>query len=454
MFVSINPATGQEIASYPADTPADVDRALSAAREAQKDWGRQSVEHRTRLLRRAAEVLRSKEEVFGKLITEEMGKPITEARSEVLKCARTLDYYAEHAAEFLAPEKIASDAKESGIVFDPMGVVLAVMPWNYPFWQFFRFAAPALAAGNAIVLKHAANVPGSARAVQEVFEEAGAPAGLTNTLFIGSSEVRGIIEDPRIAAVTFTGSTQVGSIIAAQAGAVIKKQVLELGGSDPFIVLEDADIEKAAQAAVKARYTNVGQSCVNSKRFIVVESVADKFVEAFVAATGELVIGDPMDPATQIGPMARGNLRDELHDQVLRSIESGAKLLVGGVLPEGDGYLYPPTILDHVTDEHAAFNEETFGPVAAVVRVKDEAAAIAAANDTEFGLAATLWTTDEAKARELVHEIEAGAVFVNSVVASDPRLPFGGIKSSGYGRELGVYGMREFLNIKTVSIGA
>lgn len=454
MFVSINPATGQEIASYPVDSPEKVERSLSAAVNAQKSWRKTPVEERTDLLRRAAEVLRAKEEVFGKLITEEMGKPITEARSEVLKCARTLDYYAEHAAEFLAPEIIASDAKESGIVFDPLGVVLAVMPWNYPFWQFFRFAAPALAAGNAIVLKHAANVPGSAHAVQEVFEEAGAPTGLTNTLFVGSSEVRGIIEDPRIAAVTFTGSTQVGSIIAAQAGAVIKKQVLELGGSDPFVVLADADIKKAAKAAVKARFTNVGQSCVNSKRFIVVDAIADQFVEAFVAATNELVIGDPMDPATQIGPMARGNLRDELHDQVLRSVAGGAELLLGGVVPEGDGYLYPPTILDHVTAGHAAFNEETFGPVAAVVRVADEDAAIVAANDTEFGLAAALWTSDEERARELVHEIEAGAVFVNSVVASDPRLPFGGIKSSGYGRELGVYGMREFLNIKTISIGA
>lgn len=454
MFQSINPTSEQVIADYPGHSATEVDALLEKAQKSQKIWAEQPVEKRVQLLRRAATILREREERYGALITEEMGKPISEARAEILKCAKTLDYYAEHAAEILKSQIIDSDAAESGIVYDPLGVVLAIMPWNYPFWQFFRFAAPALAAGNATVLKHANNVPGSAKAVQEVFIDAGAPEGLTTTLFVQSKDVKGIIEDSRIAAVTFTGSTQVGSIIAAQAGAVIKPQVLELGGSDPFIVLADANIREAAKAAVKARFTNVGQSCVNAKRFVVVEDIADEFVAAFVEETKKLVVGDPQVPATNIGPMARESLRVELHDQVERSIAAGATLLLGGQPLDQTGYFYPPTILDNVEKGQAAFDEETFGPVAAVIRVRDEQHAVEVANDTEFGLAAALWTGSEEKARNLIHKIEAGAVFINSVVASDPRLPFGGIKSSGYGRELGAHGMREFLNIKTFSIGA
>lgn len=454
MFQSINPTTEQVIADYPVHSATEVDALLEKAHKAQKAWAEEPVEKRVELLRRAATILREREERFGALITEEMGKPISEARAEVLKCAKTLDYYAEHAAGILKSELIASDAAESGIVYDPLGVVLAIMPWNYPFWQFFRFAAPALAAGNATVLKHANNVPGSAKAVQSVFVDAGAPEGLTATLFVQSKDVKGIIEDSRIKAVTFTGSTQVGSIIAAQAGAVIKPQVLELGGSDPFIVLADANVRDAAKAAVQARFTNVGQSCVNAKRFVVVDEVADEFVAVFVEETKKLVIGDPHDPATNIGPMARENLRAELHDQVERSVASGATLLLGGKPLNLPGYFYPPTILDNIEKGHAAFDEETFGPVAAIIRVRDENHAIEVANDTEFGLAAALWTASPEKAKQLLHKIEAGAVFVNSVVASDPRLPFGGIKNSGYGRELGAHGMREFLNIKTFSIGA
>lgn len=454
MFQSINPTTEQVIADYPVHNATEVDALLEKAHKAQAGWAEEPIEKRVQLLHRAATILREREEQYGALITEEMGKPISEARAEVLKCAKTLDYYAEHAAEILKSELIASDAAESGIVYDPLGVVLAIMPWNYPFWQFFRFAAPALAAGNATVLKHANNVPGSAKAVQSIFVDAGAPEGLTTTLFVQSKDVKGIIEDPRIAAVTFTGSTQVGSIIAAQAGAVIKPQVLELGGSDPFIVLADANVRDAAKAAVKARFTNVGQSCVNAKRFVVVDEIADEFVAAFVEETKKLMIGDPHDPATNIGPMARENLRAELHDQVERSIASGATLLLGGQPLQRPGYFYPPTILDNVEKGHAAFDEETFGPVAAIIRVRDTHHAIEVANDTEFGLAAALWTGSIDKAKQLLHKIEAGAVFVNSVVASDPRLPFGGIKSSGYGRELGSHGMREFLNIKTFSIGA
>ncbi|AGN18410.1 aldehyde dehydrogenase [Corynebacterium glutamicum MT] len=454
MFQSINPTTEQVIADYPVHNATEVDALLEKAHKAQAGWAEEPIEKRVQLLHRAATILREREEQYGALITEEMGKPISEARAEVLKCAKTLDYYAEHAAGILKSELIASDATESGIVYDPLGVVLAIMPWNYPFWQFFRFAAPALAAGNATVLKHANNVPGSAKAVQSIFVDAGAPEGLTTTLFVQSKDVKGIIEDPRIAAVTFTGSTQVGSIIAAQAGAVIKPQVLELGGSDPFIVLADANVRDAAKAAVKARFTNVGQSCVNAKRFVVVDEIADEFVTAFVEETKKLMIGDPHDPATNIGPMARENLRAELHDQVERSIASGATLLLGGQPLQRPGYFYPPTILDNVEKGHAAFDEETFGPVAAIIRVRDAHHAIEVANDTEFGLAAALWTGSIDKAKQLLHKIEAGAVFVNSVVASDPRLPFGGIKSSGYGRELGSHGMREFLNIKTFSIGA
>lgn len=453
MITSVDPRSGEPIASYEEHTPEQVEQALAEAVTAQRAWRAVPIAERVQLLSRAAAVLRANAAEYADLATAEMGKPIVEAEAEIEKCAITLDYYAEHAPAFLADESIASGAADSRVVYDPLGVVLAIMPWNYPFWQFFRFAAPALAAGNAAILKHANNVPGAALAVERVLVEAGAPAGLFRTLLINSSEVGKLIADDRIVAVTLTGSTEVGEIVAAQAGAALKKQVLELGGSDPFIVLADADLEAATDAAVKSRFTNNGQSCVNAKRFLVHVDVADAFVDRFAAKVDALVVGDPFDRATKIGPMARGNLRDTLHDQVVRSVAAGAVIRSGGDVVEGEGYYYQPTILDHVTPDHAAFNEETFGPVAAVIRVGSVDEAVELANDTEFGLAAGIWTADLALAEQVARRIDAGAVFVNSVVASDARLPFGGIKKSGYGRELGVNGIREFVNVKTLSIG-
>jgi len=381
-----------------------------------------------------------------------MGKPLAEAEAEIEKCAWTCDHYAQHGPGYLADMPVASNA-ESYVAYDPLGVVLAVMPWNYPFWQFIRFAAPALVAGNGAILKHANNVPQCALALQQALVDAGVPAGLMSTVLIASSRVKALIADARIAAVTLTGSTAVGKQVAAQAGSALKKQVLELGGSDPFIVLADADVAAAARTAVKARFGNCGQSCVSSKRFIVEDAVADAFVAAFVAHTRELVVGDPLDPRTTIGPMARPSLVADLDSQVQRSLAAGARLLAGGAARPGPGCYYEPTILDDVTPDMAAAIEETFGPAAAILRVGDADEAIALANATEFGLAAALWTGDLARARRLVRQIEAGAVFVNGQVVSDARLPFGGIKQSGYGRELGAAGAREFTNTKTVWIG-
>lgn len=453
MITAIDPRTGQEVGRYEIHTPDEVQTILDEAVAAQKLWRRTPIAERSALLRRTAGVLRARAEKYAHLMTGEMGKPLAEAEAEVEKCAVTLDYYADHAIEFLADVPVASGAADSRVVYDPLGVVLAIMPWNYPFWQFFRFAAPALAAGNGAILKHANNVPGSALEVEKILLEAGAPAGLCRTVLIDSGEVAGLIADDRIAAVTLTGSTEVGEIVAAQAGAALKKQVLELGGSDPFIVLADADIPAAAAAAVKARFTNNGQSCVNAKRFIVEESVADEFVGSFADNVRTLTVGDPFDRRTTVGPMARENLRATLHDQVERSVAAGAVVVVGGDVVPGDGFYYQPTILDHVTPDHAAFVEETFGPVAAIIRATDVDEAITLANTTEFGLGAAIWTGDLERADRLAREVDAGAVFVNSIVASDPRLPFGGIKRSGYGRELGVEGIREFVNVKTVSVG-
>ncbi|MGW6056791.1 NAD-dependent succinate-semialdehyde dehydrogenase [Streptomyces sp. NPDC055189] len=453
MITSRNPATDTELARYTPQSPQDVDDILQAAAGAQRAWRRRPVAERTPLLAEMARVLREGRETYAALITAEMGKPITEARAEIDKCAFTCDYYADRAPDQLADRPVASNAAESAVVYDPLGVILAVMPWNYPFWQFFRFAAPALAAGNGALLKHANNVPQCALAVEEVVRKAGAPEGLCRTLLIDVDQVAGIIADPRVAAVTLTGSTEVGAIVAAQSAAVLKKQVLELGGSDPYVVLADADIPQAAATAVKARYVNAGQSCVNAKRFIVEDTVADAFVAAFTTAAAALRGGDPTDPATEIGPMARANLRATLHDQVERTIAAGAVLKSGGHVPEGPGCYYPPTVLDRVRPGMAAFDEETFGPVAAITRAADADEAITLANQTEYGLGAALWTSDLDRARRLARVLDAGAVFVNGMVASDPRLPFGGIKRSGYGRELGAEGIREFVNTKTVWIG-
>ena len=453
MIVSVNPSTGEELARFAPLSAAKVDAALTGACRAQDSWRRRPVGDRTRLLRELARVLRAGREEYARLITTEMGKPIGESEAEIDKCALACDHYAEHAPGYLADEPVASNATESAVVYDPLGVVLAVMPWNYPFWQFFRFAAPALAAGNGALLKHAGNVPGCARALEALAREAGAPEGLVRNLPIEVERVAGVIADDRVAAVTLTGSTRAGALVAAQAGAALKKQVLELGGSDPFVVLADADVAAAAATAVRSRFVNTGQSCVNAKRLIVEESVAEEFVAAFLSRTRALKVGDPASRGTDLGPLARADLRDTLHDQVLRTLGEGATLLLGGRPADGPGFFYEPTVLDHVTPSMTAFREETFGPVAPVIRAAGDDEAIRLAGDTEFGLAASLWTADVARARELARTIDAGAVFVNGMVASDPRLPFGGARKSGYGRELGRHGIQEFVNAKTLWIG-
>ncbi|WP_329453940.1 NAD-dependent succinate-semialdehyde dehydrogenase [Streptomyces sp. NBC_01497] len=453
MPLSLNPATEVRDAEYATHTPPQVEAALAAAATAQRSWRATPIAGRLPLLSAIARELRADRESFARLITREMGKPITEARAEVEKSAWTLDHYAEHGERYLAAETVPSGASESTVVFEPLGVVLAIMPWNYPFWQFFRFLAPALAAGNGTVLKHASNVPACATLLAEIVRRAGAPEGLCASLLVEPEAVAGLIADDRIAAVTLTGSTQVGAIVAAQCGAHLKKHVLELGGSDPLIVLADADLDEASTVAVRSRFNTTGQSCVNAKRFLVDESVADEFVELLVAKAGALVVGDPLDDATDIGPLARGDLREALHDQVQRTVAAGGVLRLGGQSVEGPGFFYPPTIIDHVTPAMAAFTEETFGPVAGVTRVSGAEEAVELANRTEFGLGAALWTADLDEARRLVRLIDAGAVFVNGQVASDPRLPFGGIKKSGYGRELGGYGIREFVNVKTLWFG-
>ena len=453
MIRSLNPATGEVLASFEAHDAATVERRLAAAADAQRAWRTRPVTERMPLLLSLARVLRRNVERYATLMTLEMGKPLAEARAEVEKCALTCDFYAQRAPGFLADEVVDSAASDSRIVFDPLGVLLAVMPWNYPFWQALRAMAPALAAGNAVVLKHASNVPQCALALDALFEEAEAPAGLYATLLVESSAVRGLIADPRVSCVTFTGSTPAGRDIASAAGHAMKKQVLELGGSDPFIVLADADIPAAAAAAVRARFQNTGQSCIAAKRFIVEQAVADEFADALTALAAKLVVGDPLQPGTQMGPMARHNLRDELHAQVEATVADGATLRLGGRPLDGPGAYYAATVLDHVTPEMVAGKQETFGPAAAILRVASAEQAVAVANGTEFGLGAALWTGNADRARALSRQVEAGAVFINGVVASDPRLPFGGIKQSGYGRELGLYGLREFTNMKTVWTG-
>jgi succinate-semialdehyde dehydrogenase/glutarate-semialdehyde dehydrogenase len=397
--------------------------------------------------------LRAKEADLARAMALEMGKPIVQGVAEIQKCALACDYYAEHGAGYLAAQPRESDAALSYVRFDPLGPVLAVMPWNFPFWQVFRFAAPALMAGNAGLLKHASNVPRCALEIEQIFRAARFPEHLFSTLLIGSAGVATLIADPRVVAVTLTGSESAGSQVAAAAGRALKKTVLELGGSDPFIVLADADLELAARTAASGRLVNSGQSCIAAKRFIVVEAIADRFLERFVAEMESRRMGDPLDPETQVGPQARVELRDALHRQVEESVRRGAKLLLGGRVPPGRGAFYPPTVLDAVDRGMPAFDEETFGPAAAVIRARDEAHAIALANDSRFGLGASLWPRARACAERLAAEIEAGSVFVNGLVKSDPRLPFGGIKRSGYGRELSEYGLREFVNVKTVWIG-
>lgn len=451
MISTLDPTNGKELARFAPHTSPEVAAKLARAAEAQAAWRRRSVEDRATFLPRLAMLLRTERVALATLITTEMGKPIGEALAEVEKCALNCDFYAGAAPGMLADAPVRS-VPGTSISFEPIGVILAIMPWNYPLWQVMRFAAPALVAGNGAILKHAANVPQSALALEKLIIDAGFPEGLFANIFVEAGSVAAIIADPHIAAVTLTGSTEVGAIVAGQAGAALKKQVLELGGSDPFVVLADADLDRAARMAVTARFTNAGQSCVNAKRFIIEASVADRFVERFLALIADLRMGDPHDAATTLGPLARANLRQTLHSQVERSVAAGARLLTGGALPEGPGFYYPPTLLDHVTPGMAAFDEETFGPAAAIVRAADAEQALTLANRTAFGLGASIWTADTTRGRAFARRIDAGAVFVNTVVASDPRVPFGGIKRSGYGRELGEHGLKEFTNIKSIRV--
>jgi succinate-semialdehyde dehydrogenase/glutarate-semialdehyde dehydrogenase len=450
---TINPTTGETLATYEEMTSDEVRKIIDKVHEAYLDWHLTSFRSRAALIRQAAQVLRSNAGEYARLMAEEMGKPVRAGVAEVQKCAVGCDYYAENAERFLAPEIIKTDARKSFVAFRPLGVVLAVMPWNFPFWQVFRFAAPGLMAGNAAVLKHASNVPGCALAIEQIFRKAGFPENLFRTLMIGSRSVDAVIEHPLIRAATLTGSGPAGRAVASKAGALLKKTVLELGGSDPYLVLEDADLDLAATVGTRGRLVNSGQSCIAAKRFIVIEKARRQFEELFVARMSAAKMGDPLSEDTEIGPLARHDLRDTVHRQVEDSVAKGARCLLGGTIPNRRGAYYPPTVLTDVTKGMPAFDEEVFGPVAAVVPVKDEEQAIATANDTAFGLGGGVFTRDLARGEHIAAElIDSGMVFVNEHVSSDPRLPFGGIKESGYGRELSHYGIKEFVNIKTVCI--
>jgi len=449
-YISLNPATGKVERTFPSWDGERLDAALESSSRSQKSWRRTSSAQRAKVLHRAAEHLLAKGDDYAAMITREMGKLLREARAEVEKCALACDYYAHHGADFLDDEPSGTDATMSYVAYQPLGTILAIMPWNFPFWQVFRAAVPALMAGNAVLLKHSSNVPQCALAVEAVFRAAGLPEGLFTTLMIEAGQVAGVIADPRVHAVTFTGSEPTGRKVAAEAGRNLKKCVLELGGSDPFIVLGDADLDYASTQAVNSRFLNNGQSCIAAKRFILVPEIADEFVRLLRHKTASLQLGDPMQDTTQIGPMARPDLRDELHRQVTDSIAQGALPLLGCEPAAGDGAYYPPSVLDHVSPQACAYHEELFGPVAVIIRARDEQDAIRIANDTRFGLGASLWSRDAGRAEILSREIESGCCFINGMVKSDPRLPFGGIKSSGYGRELSYHGIREFVNIKTV----
>ena len=450
---SINPATDQLVAEYPEATPEDVTRILRAARAACGSWRRTALPERAASLRRAGALLRARKDELARLMAVEMGKPLAQGRAEAEKCAWVCDYYAEEGAGHLTPETNATDASRSYVVFEPLGVVLAVMPWNFPLWQVFRFAAPALMAGNPGLLKHASNVSGCALAIERVLHDAGIPPAVFRTLLVGSARVASIIESPEVAAVTLTGSTPAGRAVGRAAGAALKKTVLELGGSDPYLVLEDADLELAVESCVASRLINGGQSCIAAKRFIVVESVRKRFEELFVEKMRSKRMGDPLEDGVDLGPQARRDLRDELHGQVEKSVARGARVLLGAVLPAGKGAFYPPSVLTDVAPGMPAYDEELFGPVAAIIRVPGEAEAVRVANDTPFGLGAAVFTRDLARGERIAREeLAAGSCFVNAFVKSDPRLPFGGIRESGYGRELSRFGIREFVNVKTIYV--
>jgi len=452
MINSFNPATGTMLQAFDPLNAEQLDEKLERAERAYRSYRRTSFKDRARWLTAAAEILESEKDRIGRIMTLEMGKTIGSARAEAAKCATGCRYYVEHGERLLADEPIEAGAGRSFLRYDPIGPVLAVMPWNFPFWQVFRFAAPTLMAGNVGLLKHASNVPQCAVEIENIIRRAGFPEDVFQTLLIGSWEVARVIDDPRVKAISLTGSEPAGSQVACQAGRRIKKTVLELGGSDPFVVMPSADIARAAQVAVDARIINNGQSCIAAKRFIIHKSVAEDFERRFVSGMKALKVGDPLDEATQVGPLATPSIREDLDRQVQQSIQMGARVLAGGAKLRGPGNFYEPTVLADVPVDSPAYREEMFGPVAVLFRVEGLDQALEIANDTEFGLGASAWTNDAAEQQRCIAEIEAGMVFINGMVASDARLPFGGAKHSGYGRELAVYGIREFVNVKTVRV--
>ncbi len=458
MIASINPATGETLRTFEALTDAQTDEKLALADRAWRSYRHTTLADRARWLAAAADILESEKDRLGRIMTLEMGKPLAAARAEAAKCALACRYYVEHGERLLADEPVEAGAGRSFIRYQPIGAVLAVMPWNFPFWQVFRFAAPALMAGNVGLLKHASNVPECALAIEEIIRRAGFPPDVFQTLLIGSGQVARAIDDPRVKAVSLTGSEPAGIEVAGRAGRQLKKTVLELGGSDPFIVMPSADLDRAIRTAVEARTINNGQSCIAAKRFIVDRRIADEFEGRFVAAMAALRVGDPMDEATQVGPLATPGILEELDSQVRRSVEMGARLLTGGSKALAGnpslagGNFYAPTVLSNIPKDSPAYREELFGPVAVLMRADGLEDAIELANDTEFGLGASAWTNHPEEQERFIGELEAGLVFINGMVASDPRLPFGGVKRSGYGRELGLYGIREFMNVKTVRV--
>ncbi|MDD2914083.1 MAG: NAD-dependent succinate-semialdehyde dehydrogenase [Gallionella sp.] len=451
-FASLNPATNQPMQTYASWDTQRLEQALQKVHHAQQVWAQTSYVQRTEVLFKVAAHLHTQRDRYASLITQEMGKPLREARAEVEKCAGVCDYYAQHAEEFMLSEPVESDAGKSYVAYYPLGVVLAIMPWNFPFWQVFRAAAPALMAGNALALKHAPNVPQCALAIESIFRECGLPEYVFANLMIEVDQAAEAIASPHVHAVTLTGSEAAGRKVAACAGQNLKKCVLELGGSDPFVVLHDAELEHTVNMAVASRFLNCGQSCIAAKRFIVVPQIADEFLRLFKEKVEALKVGNPINDDTQVGPMARADLRDELHRQVADSIAQGAVAVTGCRPVEGAGFFYQPSIMDRVTVNSCAWHEELFGPVAIVIRAIDEQDALRIANETRFGLGSSIWSKDTARAEQLAEQIQAGCAFINGMVKSDPRLPFGGVKASGYGRELSKLGMHEFVNAKTVWI--
>ena len=453
MIASTNPATGERVQRHEALTARQLSAVIRASERAWQSWRTTSFAERAQPMRRAAQLLRSRAAEYGKLMAQEMGKPVAAGKGEAEKCAWVCDYYAENAERFLADELVSTDASRSFVAFRPIGPILAVMPWNFPFWQVFRFAAPALMAGNTGLLKHASNVPGCALAIEKVFRDAGFPADVFRSLLIETKHTRNAIRNRAVAAVTLTGSTGAGRDVAKVAGEKLKKTVLELGGSDPYVVLEDADLDSAVATCVTSRLINSGQSCIAAKRFIVVNVVREEFTRRFVERMRMTRVGDPMAEGTDVGPLARRDLRDELHEQVKASIAGGAKCLLGGQMPDGPGAYYPPTVLADVPKGTPAYDDELFGPVASIIAARNEKHAVSIANDSVFGLGAAVFTRDIVRGERIARDdLEAGCCFVNAFVKSDPRMPFGGIKESGYGRELSHYGIREFVNIKAVYV--